>query len=234
MTLPPAASIDRPTGAAHAAAGPEINTIGLTGGIGSGKSTAARALVALGASLVDTDAIALALTGPGGAAMPALRLRFGDETAGADGALDRNRMRRRMVDDSDARRALEAILHPLIGDAARRQAQAARSADPGAVVLFDVPLLSASSHWRAMCQRILVIDCSADAQVQRVMARSGWSAEQVRRVMALQATRAQRLALADAVVFNDDIKAEDLAAELGTLWALWHLPARNLAWADSH
>ena len=228
MTAPPGASIDRLAGAAQAAAGPQINTIGLTGGIGSGKSTAARALVALGAGLVDTDAIAHALTGPGGAAMPALRQRFGDEAAGADGALDRSRMRQRMVDDGDAKLALEAILHPMIGAEARRQAQAARAADARAVVLFDVPLLSASSHWRAECQRILVIDCSAETQVQRVMARSGWSEQQVLRVIALQATRAQRLALADAVVFNDGISPETLAAELGALWALWQLPARHL------
>jgi len=233
VTAPPGAAVDRLAGAALPSAGPEISSIGLTGGIGSGKSTAARALVALGATLVDTDAIAHALTGPGGAAMPALSQRFGQQVAGADGALDRARMRQRMMDDSEAKLALEAILHPLIGAEARRQAQAARAADARAVVLFDVPLLSASSHWRAQCQRILVVDCSAETQVQRVMTRSGWSDEQVRRVIALQATRAQRLALADAVVFNDGISPEALAAELGALWALWQLPARHLASADS-
>ncbi|MDO9285218.1 MAG: dephospho-CoA kinase [Aquabacterium sp.] len=197
-----------------------IQAIGLTGGIGSGKSTVAAQLVALGATLVDTDAIAHALTTPGGAAMPALRQRFGDDVAGPDGALDRARMRTLVFADPDAKRALEAILHPMIGAEAQRQAAAAGDG----VVVFDVPLLSESSHWRARCQRILVVDCSAETQVQRVMARSGWSDEQVRRVIALQSPRAQRRAIADAVIFNDGITAETLADEVAQLWALWGLP----------
>ena len=197
-----------------------IQAIGLTGGIGSGKSTVAAQLVALGATLVDTDAIAHALTTPGGAAMPALRQRFGDDVAGPDGALDRARMRALVFADPDAKRALEAILHPMIGAEAQRQAAAAGDG----VVVFDVPLLSESSHWRARCQRILVVDCSAETQVQRVMARSGWSAEQVQRVIALQSPRAQRRAIADAVIFNDGITPETLADEVAQLWALWGLP----------
>lgn len=201
-----------------------IQAIGLTGGIGSGKSTVAAQLVALGATLVDTDAIAHALTTPGGAAMPALRQRFGDDVAGPDGALDRARMRTLVFADPDAKRALEAILHPMIGAEAQRQAAAAGDG----VVVFDVPLLSESSHWRARCQRILVVDCSAETQVQRVMARSGWSDEQVRRVIALQSPRAQRRAIADAVIFNDGITAETLADEVAQLWALWGLPRRAI------
>jgi dephospho-CoA kinase len=197
-----------------------IQAIGLTGGIGSGKSTVASQLVALGATLVDTDAIAHALTTPGGAAMPALRQRFGDDVAGPDGALDRARMRALVFADPDAKRALEAILHPMIGAQAQRQAAAAGDG----VVVFDVPLLSESSHWRARCRRILVVDCSADTQVQRVMARSGWSDEQVRRVIALQSPRAQRRAIADAVIFNDGITPDALADEVAQLWALWGLP----------
>ncbi|OGA98739.1 MAG: dephospho-CoA kinase [Burkholderiales bacterium RIFCSPHIGHO2_12_FULL_69_20] len=197
-----------------------MQAIGLTGGIGSGKSTVAAQLVALGATLVDTDAIAHALTTPGGAAMPALRQRFGDDVAGPDGALDRARMRALVFADPDAKRALEAILHPMIGAEAQRQAAAAGDG----VVVFDVPLLSESSHWRARCQRILVVDCSAETQVRRVMARSGWSAEQVQRVIALQSPRAQRRAIADAVIFNDGITPETLADEVAQLWALWGLP----------
>ena len=197
-----------------------IQAIGLTGGIGSGKSTVAAQLVALGATLVDTDAIAHALTTPGGAAMPALRQRFGDDVAGPDGALDRARMRALVFADPDAKRALEAILHPMIGAEAQRQAAAAGDG----VVVFDVPLLSESSHWRARCQRILVVDCSAETQVRRGMARSGWSAEQVQRVIALQSPRAQRRAIADAVIFNDGITPETLADEVAQLWALWGLP----------
>lgn len=200
--------------------GNAIHTIGLTGGIGSGKSTVAALLVAHGATLVDTDAIAHALTTPGGAAMPALRARFGDDVADASGALDRARMRSLVFSDPDAKRALEAILHPMIGAEAQRQADAAA----GGVVVFDVPLLNASSHWRASCQRILVVDCSTETQVQRVMARSGWADEQVRRVIALQASRTQRRALADAVLFNDGLTPAALAAEVARLWASWMAP----------
>ncbi len=204
---------------------PAVHSIVLTGGIGSGKSTVARTLVALGATLIDTDAIAHGLTVPGGAAMPALRQRFGNEVAGADGALDRVRMRQRVFEDADAKRALEAILHPMIGAEAQRQADAATAGNADAVLLFDVPLLSEASHWRARCQRILVVDCSAATQVQRVMARSGWSDEQVRRVIAAQASRERRRAMADAVIFNDGISPEAVADEVARLWALWRPPA---------
>lgn len=194
-----------------------IRTIGLTGGIGSGKSTVSALLVNHGATLVDTDAIAHALTVPGGPAMAALRQRFGDDVADASGALDRARMRALVFSDPDAKRTLESILHPMIGAEAQRQATAAA----GGVVVFDVPLLNATSHWRASCQRILVVDCSAETQVQRVMARSGWPDDQVRRVIAQQATREQRRALADAVLFNDGLDRAALAAEVAQLWACW-------------
>ena len=200
-----------------------VGAIGLTGGIGSGKSTVAALLVGHGATLVDTDAIAHALTAPGGAAMPALRQRFGDDVAGADGALDRAHMRSLVFADPQAKRVLEAILHPMIGAEAQRQAAAAELNSTG-VVVFDVPLLTESSHWRARCQRILVIDCSAEVQVQRVMARSGWSADQVERVIAQQATRESRRAIADAVIFNDSLSREALAAEVDALWSAWGLP----------
>ena len=200
-------------------------TLGLTGGIGSGKSTVAALLAGHGATLVDTDAIAHALTAPGGAAMPALRQRFGAAVAGPDGALDRAQMRSRVLADPGARQSLEAILHPMIGAEANRQA-AAVGARAGAtrgsgVVVFDVPLLTESSAWRARCQRILVVDCSAATQVQRVVARSGWTAGQVERVIALQATRPARRAIADAVIHNDGIGPAALADEVAALWACW-------------
>jgi dephospho-CoA kinase len=201
-----------------------VRAIGLTGGIGSGKSTVAALLVAHGATLVDTDAIAHALTTPGGAAMPALRRRFGDDVAGADGALDRARMRELVFADPGAKQALEGILHPMIGAEAQRQAAAAANVGTG-VVVFDVPLLTEASAWRERCQRILVVDCRAETQVQRVMARSGWSAEQVQRVIAQQAPRERRRAIADAVIFNDGLDHEALAAEVAALWAAWGLPA---------
>lgn len=194
--------------------------IGLTGGIGSGKSTVARELVALGAVLVDTDAIARALTAAGGAALPALAAAFGRDILGADGALDRERMRALAFGDAGAKARLEGVLHPLIGAEAQRQAQAAGDA----AIVFDVPLLAESRHWRARVQRVLVVDCREATQVARVMARSGWAEPAVRRVIAQQAPRAQRRAIADAVVFNDDLSPTALAQEVGALWALWNNP----------
>ena len=197
--------------------------VGLTGGIGSGKSTVAGLLVAQGATLVDTDAIAHGLTVPGGAAMPALRQRFGAAIAGPDGALDRAQMRGLVFADPQAKQALEAILHPMIGAEAQRQAAAADTT--GGVVVFDVPLLTESSVWRRRCQRILVVDCSAETQVRRVMARSGWGADQVQRVIDLQASRSARRAIADAVLFNETLSLAGLAAEVAALWAIWGLDA---------
>jgi len=191
--------------------------IGLTGGIGSGKTTVADAFAALGAGVVDTDQIAHRLTAADGAAMPAIRAAFGTDVIDGTGALDRAAMRRLVFSDPQARHRLEAILHPMIGAEAQRQADAAA----GGVVVFDVPLMNAASHWRASCQRILVVDCHTDTQVQRVMARSGWDEAQVRRVIALQASREQRRALADAVIFNDGLPRDALAAEVAQLWAGW-------------
>ena len=190
---------------------------GLTGGIGSGKSTVARMLVECGAVLVDTDAIAHALTAPGGAAMPALQREFGADIAGADGAMDRHRMRELVFADASAKRRLEGILHPMIGAEAQRQADAA-GAQP---VFFDVPLLSPTSPWRQRVRRILVVDCAEDTQVQRVMARSGWSEDQVRRVIAQQTPRPARRALADAVVCNDGLDMAALRHEVQALWTQW-------------
>jgi dephospho-CoA kinase len=204
------------------AAAAAARAIGLTGGIGSGKSTVAGLLVAQGATLVDTDAIAHGLTLPGGAAMAALRQRFGNAIAGPDGALDRAQMRNLVFSDPQAKQALEAILHPMIGAEAQRQAAAADT--PDGLVVFDVPLLTESSVWRRRCQRILVVDCSAETQIQRVMARSGWNADQVQRVIAQQASRASRRAIADAVIFNETLSLAGLAAEVAALWAIWALP----------
>ncbi len=191
--------------------------IGLTGGIGSGKSTVAALLVDLGATLVDTDAIAHALTAPGGDAMPALRREFGADVADAEGALDRSRMRELVFADASARLRLEAILHPLIAAEAQQQAAAV----PGRVVAFDVPLLSTSSAWRARCQRILVVDCDEATQVARVRARSGWSEAQVLRVIAQQSSRAERRAIADAVIHNDGCSIVALTEHVAALWSLW-------------
>jgi dephospho-CoA kinase len=193
--------------------------IGLTGGIGSGKSTAARHLAARGAWVVDTDAIAHALTAPGGAAVPAIASAFGDAMIGTDGAMDRTRMRELVFAQPAQRRRLEAILHPMIADATRT---AAAAAAPGQCVVFDVPLLAESTAWRARVDRVLVIDCPAATQVARVVRRSGWTADAVERAIAQQAARERRRAIADAVVFNDArLSLDAFAAALDRLWADW-------------
>ncbi len=195
--------------------------IGLTGGIGSGKSTVARMLVDLGAVLVDTDAIARELTTPGGAAIPALREAFGPQAVGADGALNRDWMRERVFSNPEAKSQLETILHPMIGETARQRALAAAPA----TVVFDVPLLVESGRWRSRVDRVLVVDCHEQTQVERVMARNGWTAETVRRIMAQQATRAQRRAVADEVVFNDGLDLPALRTAIGRIWQRWHAEA---------
>jgi dephospho-CoA kinase len=174
-------------------------SVGLTGGIGCGKSTVADLFAALGATIVDTDVIAHALTAPQGAAMPAIVAEFGPDFAQPDGALDRARMRTLVFSDATARARLEAILHPRI----RAATEAAGQAATGAYVIYVVPLLIESGSWRERVTRVLAIDCSEDTQVARVMQRSHLTADEVRAIMATQVTRARRLAEADDVVDND-------------------------------
>jgi dephospho-CoA kinase len=193
-------------------------TIGLTGGIGSGKSTVAGMLVPLGATLIDTDAISRALTAAGGAALPALRCEFGDAIFNTDGSLDRAAMRSRAFADATVRHRLEAVLHPMIGAEAQRQADAANSA----ALVFDVPLLAESEHWRARVHRVLVVDCHIETQIERVGARAGWTREAAAQAIAAQATRQARRAIADAVIFNDGISLPELQAHTEALWRLWN------------
>ena len=194
--------------------------IGLTGGIGSGKSTVAQTLVELGAALVDTDAIARRLTAPRGVALPAIAQAFGPELVSDQGGLDRDRMRALAFSDPSARRRLEAILHPLIGDTARAEATGAAQAGAAAVV-FDVPLLAESAHWRGRVNRVLVVDCEEATQISRVMARNGWAEETVLRVIAQQASRPLRRSIADAVIFNDSLSRQALRDEVLSLWRHW-------------
>lgn len=191
--------------------------IGLTGGIGSGKSTVARLLAELGAGLVDTDAIAREMTLPGGAAIEPLRAAFGDSAIASDGGLDREHMRRLAFGDRGARQRLEAILHPLIGAETERRAAQLH----GPAIVFDVPLLVESGRWRARVDRVLVIDCNEGTQVRRVVARSGWTPEAVESVIAQQAPRAARRACADAVIFNDALSPAQLAQAVRELWGHW-------------
>lgn len=188
--------------------GPGKLVIGLTGGIGSGKTTVADAFAALGAAVVDTDGIAHALTSARGAAMPALRAAFGAGVVLTDGSLDRAVMRQRCFSEPAERGRLEAILHPLIRAEADAQVAAAL-ADPAVpYVLLVVPLLLETGGYRDRISRIVVVDCDESTQVARVMARSGLGADEVMRIMAAQATRASRLQAADEVIDNDG----DLAA----------------------
>ena len=192
--------------------------IGLSGGIGSGKSTVARRFAALGALLVDTDALAHALTAPGGAAVARIAAAFGADMITADGAMDRAKMRALAFGQPAERQRLEAILHPMIGAATRAEAQRAA---PDQAIVFDVPLLAESGTWRARVDRIVIVDCSPATQVARVVQRSGWTAEAVERAIAQQATRAQRRAIADAVIVNETLSLAQLEGEVDALWAAW-------------
>ncbi len=173
-------------------------TVGLTGGIGSGKSAAAQVFEALGTTVIDSDAIAHALTAPGGAAIAPIRAAFGADYITAEGALSRARMRELVFADAAKKRLLESILHPMIG---ARTSELVRAALSPYVILM-VPLLVESGSYRGRCQRLLVVDCPEELQVARVMARSGLTAGQGRAIMANQATRAARLAAADDVIDN--------------------------------
>jgi dephospho-CoA kinase len=185
--------------------------IGLTGGIGSGKSAVAQALVRYGAQLIDADAIAQSVTAPGGAAIAAIAQAFGADFITPEGALDRQRMRALVFGDRQAKQRLEHIVHPLVGLETERQATLATAAGAPCLV-FDVPLLVESGRWRTQLDRVLVVDCLPETQVARVMARNGLSRDAVLAIVAAQATRAQRLAAADMVLFNEAISLDDLSA----------------------
>ena len=175
--------------------------LGLTGGIGSGKSAVADLFAAHGVAVVDTDAVAHALTTPGGAAMPAIRAEFGDGVVGPDGALDRAAMRRIVFADPAARKRLEAILHPMIRSESERRVTAGALHAP--YVILMVPLLVESGDYRTRVDRIAVVDCAEATQIARVMSRNKLAREEVERILAAQATRAERLAAADDVIDND-------------------------------
>ena len=176
--------------------------VGLTGGIGSGKSTVAGILADCGAAVVDADAISRQTTAAGGAAIAPIAAQFGADMVTAAGALDRDRMRQRVFSDPDAKRRLEAIIHPLVGSETARQARQAEASGKRCIV-FDVPLLVESGRWRQQVDRVLVVDCSEETQISRVIARNGWTREMVGQVLAGQARRSQRLAVADACINND-------------------------------
>ena len=194
--------------------------IGLTGGIGSGKSTVAALLSALGATVIDTDAIARALTLPGGPALPAIVNLFSPTLLDAQGALDRARLRELVFSAPAAKAQLEAILHPMISAQCDRQAAAALAAATP-VLVFDVPLLVESRRWRARVERVLVVDATEATQLRRVMARSDWAEAAVCAVIAQQATRVVRRAAADAVIFNDALTLAELKTKVYEIFRIW-------------
>lgn len=173
--------------------------IGLTGGIGSGKSTAADIFRELGAAVVDTDEISRELTAAGGSAMPEIRKQYGPEFVAPDGSLDRERMRRLVFGNAEARKKLEAILHPMIRAESRARVAAARAP----YVVLVVPLLLESAAYLDLLKRVLVVDCSEERQIERATRRSRISVDEVRAIMASQLSRAARRARADDVIDND-------------------------------
>ena len=191
--------------------------IGLTGGIGSGKTTVARMLQLLGAIVIDADAIARTVTAPNGSAMPAISQTFGVEFITPDGGLDRERMRTHVFSQPQAKQSLEAIIHPLVAQETQQQAQAAIATGCRNLV-FDVPLLvEAGERWRSQVDRILVVDCLEETQIQRVITRNGLTREAVQRILSAQTSRLQKLTAADWVIFNDGISLETLENHVKSL-----------------
>ena len=187
----------------HAAPSASPFRLGLTGGIGSGKSTIAQRLQERGATLIDADHISRSLTAIGGAALPSIAQSFGADLIDTQGALNRARMRELVFADPKARQQLEGILHPLIAEQTRQQHEAAIAAG-SKLIVHDIPLLVESGHWRGKLDGVLVVDCRESTQVERVMARSGLTQDVVQNIIAAQAKRVQRLAAADWVLYNDE------------------------------
>ena len=177
--------------------------IGLTGGIGSGKSVVADLFAVHQVPVIDTDAISHTLTAASGTAIPSIRAAFGEHMVMPDGALDRAAMRAHVFVKPEARKQLEAILHPLIRAEVERRISEENSCSNQPYFILVVPLLIESSTYRQRVQRIAVVDCSEATQVRRVMARNGLSQNEVERILQAQATRAERLAVADDVIEND-------------------------------
>ena len=193
--------------------------IGLTGGIGSGKSTVANMWHDLGATLLDADQVSRSLTAPNGAAIEPIRTLFGPDMITQDGALDRNKMRAVVFSDPSKKSLLEHILHPMIARASERQIQAAK--DQGVQILVhDIPLLVESKTWLALVDKVLVVDCSPETQIQRVKARSALSTEQVQSIMRTQASRQERLQVADWVIENEHQSLDELKARVQDLYQL--------------
>jgi len=192
--------------------------IGLTGGIGSGKSRVAELLQEWGAAVIDTDLVSHALTATGGAAIAALREAFGPTVIDASGALNRTVMRERVFADPAERKRLETILHPMIKQETNRLTQQAQ----GCYLVYVVPLLVESGRWRERVDRVCVVDCDSPTQVARVQQRSGLTPDAIQNIMAAQADHDQRLAVADDVIVNDGATThEQLIARTRAMHDYW-------------
>ena len=187
--------------------------LGLTGGIGSGKSTVAQLLVQCGATLIDADQLSRSLTGSGGAAMAAIAQTFGAEYVNADGALDRDRMRALAFSQPASRKQLEAIVHPLIAQLSAAQVDAA-VASGQRLIVFDIPLLVESRDWRRKLDAVAVVDCRVETQINRVMARNALAREAIENIIAAQASRSARRAAADVVFYNDGLSLQALQSQV--------------------
>jgi len=187
--------------------------LGLTGGIGSGKSTVAGMFAALGAVIIDADAISRSLTASHGAAIATIKQQFGEAMIGADGSLNRSCMRDLVFTDSEAKKRLESIIHPLIKLEMQRQEQSAL-ATGAKLVVYDIPLLVESQNWRATLNQVLVIDCLEQTQINRVMLRNTIKHQDVEKIIASQASRKMRNSAADILIFNDSITVEQLSAQV--------------------
>jgi dephospho-CoA kinase len=196
--------------------------VGLTGGIGSGKSTLGQMLQSCGAALIDADAIDRCVTAAGGAAISDIRATFGADAIDATGAMDRARMRALAFANPQARAQLEAIVHPWVTRLSAQQAQDATAAGHRAIV-FDIPLLVESGHWVRKLDAVVVVDCSNETQIHRVMARNGLQRAAVQAILGTQASRPARRAAADAVVLNDGITLDTLRSHSRQLACLFGL-----------
>ena len=184
--------------------------LGLTGGIGSGKSTVASILASAGAAVMDADAISRSLTLPGGRAIPAILAEFGEQLIAPNGAMDRDAMRALVFSNPQSKRQLEAIIHPLVGQVLQEESHAALAAGHACLV-YDVPLLVESGdRWRRQVDWVCVVDCEVETQIQRVMHRNQLSRAEIERIISQQASRQQRLDCADAVIFNEGIDLAQL------------------------
>ena len=188
--------------------------IGVTGGIGSGKSTVSERFAQLGCAVIDADQIARSLTLPGGAAIAAIQAQFGAHFITQDGALDRAQMREAIFQNPAAKQRLEAILHPLIQRSIFDCYADACSHSNARLVIFDIPLLAESGQWSPQLDQVIVVDCEERTQLARVQARSQLSAEAVAAIMAQQASRGQRLRKADWVIWNETLSLQALGDEV--------------------